>query len=254
MALREKSLFLYGFEVTELNNAIDFRVVAAETPRQATLRLGFYSLSGLLREIESALKAQALTFNFTASADRTFSGGTQNRVTISTSSTHFQILFATGPRATSDCHALIGFPDTDQTGATSYTGTSTAGTAFQPEWWGGQYLSPDFYQKVFGSVNVSASGEKEAIVWQIQEFWQVQFKYISESAAVAQWKPFLRWAMQQRPVEFTPEVTTPTTFFEGTLEQTTSDSKGLAYTLKEMLPQMPFLYDTGIMKFRKRVT
>jgi len=254
MALREKSLFLYGFEVTELNNAIDFRVVALETPRQATIALGFYSLSGLLRAIESALKSQALAFNFTASANRTFVGGTENRVTISTTAPFFEILFATGPRTTTDIHALIGFPNTDQTGATTYTGTSTAGTAFSPAWWGNNYLPPDNYQKVFGSVNVSASGEKESIVWQVQEFWQVQFKYIEEADIVPIWKPFFIWAIQQRPLEFTPEITTPNIFYEGTLESTSADGKGLAFTIREMLPQFPFKFDTGLLKFRKRFT
>lgn len=252
MALKNKSLFLYGFEVTEENSSFDFRVVAAETPRQATLRLGYYSLTGLLEEIVRAQKAVAPTFNFFATANRTINGGTENRVTLSTSSAFYQILFASGPRASTDCHALIGFNDLDYSGNTSYLGSFTSGTALQPEWWASQYLSPNNMQKVFGSVNISASGVKEAIVWQVQEFWQCQFKFIAE-ADVPDWTDFLRWAIQQRPLEFTPEITAPSVVLEGTLEQTGADGKGLGFQLNEMLPQFPYRYDTGLMKFRKRI-
>ncbi|MHA2067769.1 MAG: hypothetical protein ACXABY_25685, partial [Candidatus Thorarchaeota archaeon] len=82
MALTGQSMFLYNFEVNEDNFAIDFRVVPAETPRQAVLRFGFYSLGSLLTEIVRALVEQAPTNTFTATADRSIAGGTQNRVNI----------------------------------------------------------------------------------------------------------------------------------------------------------------------------
>ena len=252
MALRNHSLFLYGFQVTELNRSIDFRVVSLETPRMATLKLGFYSLSSLMLEISRALKAEAPTFDFTLTADRTVFAGTQNRVTTTTTAGFFELLFASGPRASSSVHPLIGFPGFDQTGFTTYTGTSTAGTALIPDFVGYQYLSPDFIHKVFGSVNVSASGQKEAIVYQIQKFWQVQFKYETEAKFISEWVDLFAWLIQQRLFEFTPDINSPNTFFEGTLEKTQDDSKGLSYKMKEMLPDFPFRYDTGIMTFRQR--
>ena len=177
MALVAKSLFLYGFTVTELNSSIDFRAVLAETPRQATLRLGYYSLTSLATEIVRAMQEVDNLNTYTVTADRSYSAGTQNRVTISTSGTFLELLFDTGPRADSTIASLIGFPIVDQTGATSYTGTSTAGTALIPTLAGYNYLGADFMRKNFSVVNVSASGRKESIVWQTQKFWQVQFKY-----------------------------------------------------------------------------
>ena len=56
--------------------------------------------------------------------------------------------------------------------------------------------------------------------------------------------------MQQKSLEFTPEISDPNVFYEGTLEQSTADGKGLAFTAKEMLPDFPNLYDIGLMKFR----
>lgn len=255
MALRARSLFLYGYEVTPQNQSIDFRVVAAEPIRQATLRLGFYSLTELLTEIVRAQKEVAGTFDFFATANRTLSGGTQNRITLSTSSAYYDILINSGPRATTSFRTLVGFPNVDQTGAVTYTGTTSSGTGLVTDFIGGghNYLPPQNFQEVFGNVNVSAAGTKEAIVFQIQEFWQVQFKYEPESRMLTEWQPLLRWMIQQKPLEFTPEISSPNTFFEGTLERTPASSKGLGFKMNEMLPSFPFLYDTGLMTFRKKV-
>lgn len=251
MALQAKSLFLYGFEVTELNRSIDFVRVGAGPELQATLTLGFYSLTSLATEIVRAMQAVDSINLYTVTIDRSISGGTENRVTIATDGAYLDLLFATGTRAASSVASLIGFPATDQTGSTSYAGTSTAGTALIPTEIGYNYLSPDHMRKINGSVNVSTSGLKEAIVFQIQKFWQAQFKYEPEATVVTDWRDLMTWMIQQRRIEFTPEITSPATFFEGTLESSGADPKGLAYNFKEMLPQFPFFYDVGLMKFRQ---
>ena len=253
MALTAKSLIVYGLQVSADNEAIDFRAVALETPRQATLRRGYYSLDTLANEVKRALESADPARTYTVTVDRTAVGGTQNRFTVATSGAHFQMLFLTGPRNAATCCVLIGFSKADRTGALTYTGNATSGTAVSPEYVGYNYLSTDHYQRNFGTVNVSASGVKESVVFQVQEFAQVQFKYISKAAFDTLWKPLMRWMIQQRPVDFTPEITSPTVYFDGTLESTTADGKGLAYKMVEMLPQMPNMYDTGILIFRKRV-
>ncbi len=252
MALKSKSLFLYGLQVTELNRSIDFRAVALETPRQATLKLGFYSLSSLMTEIVRALTAADPSNVYTCTANRNVGGGLQNRVTIATSGAHFQLLFSSGPRAASAVAPLIGFNSADYTGATTYLGSASAGTILVPDYVGYDYLDPDMYQEVFGSVNVSASGLKEAIVYNIQRFWQVDFRYETEARVKAQWKPFFDWAIRQRSLEFTPDLSSPTVFFEGTLETTPFSGKGLGYKMDELLPNMPGLYKTGLLKFRQK--
>jgi hypothetical protein len=253
MALRDKSLFLYNYQITVLNNSIDFRVVAAEPIRLATLNLGFYSLTSLLAEIVRAMTAVAPTFIFTATADRTFMGGLENRVTIATTAAHFELLFGTGPRNTSTVAPLIGFASVDQLGFTSYTGTSTSGTVLTTDWWGSKYQGPETYQNIFGAVNISASGQKEAIVFQIMQFIQVQFMYEPASKVVgfgSQWFNFWQWTIQQRQFEFTPEIFNPTTFYPVTLESTSGDGKGLGFKMTEQVPTYPFLFDTGLLKFR----
>jgi hypothetical protein len=250
MSLKAQSMFLYGFQVTNLNNAIDFQNVSMGPILLATLNQGFYSLTALSTEIVRALQAADPLNTYTVTVDRTVAGGTQNRVTISSSAFYFSILFGTGPRATSSCASLIGFAAVDQIGFTSYTGTSSAGTPLTTYLNGYNYIPPTMMHKIQGNVNVSANGTKEAVVFQIQQFWQVEFQHEPEAKVIAQWGPMMDWLIQQRLFEFTPEITSPSVFIEGTLETTTEDGKGLGFNFKEMLPNFPFDYQTGTLKFR----
>lgn len=254
MALRSQSMFLYGFEITEFNSSLDFKASGGGPVLFATLTLGFYSLTALMAEIKRTMQAADPTHVYTVTANRNVLGGKENRVTISTSGTFLSLLFLSGPRTGSNCASIIGFAVSDQTGSTSYTGTSTAGTSITTELTGYNYLSPDFMHTIFGAVNVSSSGIKEAVVFQIQKFWQVQFKYEPEAKWIVEWLPFMDWAIQQRLLEFTPEITSPNIFYEGTLEKTSAEGKGLAFKPMEMLPMFPFNYDTGLMTFRQNIS
>lgn len=251
MAARNQSLFLYGYQITTQNNAIDFQASNAGPILQATLSLGFYSLSTLLAEIVNQMQTADPNHNYSVTADRSLMGGLENRVTITQQSgTFLSILFSSGPRAMTSVASLIGFAAADQTGAFTYTGTSTSGTILVPTFPGYKYLGPDFYQMVFGSVNVSVSGFKEAIVFQIQQFIQVQFKYETEERCTSLWVPMMIWLMQQRPFDFTPDITDPDTFYNCTLEKDSGEGKGLGFKFEEMLPDFPFIYDIGMMEFR----
>lgn len=253
MALKAKSSFLWGLQVTTLNRSLDFRASPGGPVLLASLQLGFYSLTDLLNEIVRAMAAVDHTNTYTVTSNRSFANGTQNRTTFVTSGTYLDLLFGSGPRAASSCNFLLGFPGTDQTGALTYTGTSSAGTVLVPTMWGYNYLSNKHTKKAFGSLNISATGQKEAIVFQIQQFFQVQFKYEPLQFIDSDWVPFLEWAIQQKPFDFTPEITDPNTAYDVTLETTENDDQGLSYQLTEMLPEFPNLYDTGLMTFRLKV-
>jgi hypothetical protein len=253
MALKNKSLFLYGFQVTELNSNLDFRVAYLATPLLATLRLGYYSLTSLGLEITRAMNAADPDHIYTVTVDRTVSGGLSNRVTISSSGTYFSLLFFSGPRAVSSIAPLIGFSAADLTGALTYQGTSSAGTSLIPSRVGYNYLSTDMTRTVQGVVTTSASGEQESITFQIERFWEVEFKYEPEPKVVMEWMPMMTWIIQHRLIEFTPDVTVPGTFYEGTIERTGADGKGLGYKFTEQKPDFPFNYTTGLLTFRQRV-
>jgi hypothetical protein len=255
MALKNSSLFNYGIQITPSNQFISFGTSGAEAPpnsRTAVLNIGYYSLTSFLIEVVRAFTAADPINDYSATADRSYAGGLQNRVTISTSFTYLSIYFSTGNP--SNPASLLGFNTFDYTGATSYTGSASSGIAFVPNQTlsntfitGFNYLPPSTMQKNFGVVNVSASGVKESIVFTLQQFWQVQFQYIMESTLDSQWLPFVQWLIQQREIEWTPDVTDPNTFYPGTLDD---PNTGLQFMYTEMLPNFPGNYSTPLMKFR----
>lgn len=252
MALRNPSLFLYGYQITAQNQYISFATNSGEVPpntRTAVVPVGFYSLSSLCTAVAAALTTADPTHSYSLTANRNVLGGLENRITISTTNTYLGLYFGTGN--ISNPATLLGFNASDYTGATSYTGSYTSGTALVPgvsPWqYGYSYLSPSAMNKNFGKLNVSASGLKEAIVFNIQQFCQVQFKYIPESNLPGVWAPLVQWLIQQRAFEFTPDITSPNTFYQVTLED---PNQGLELNLSEMLPDFPFCYQTPVMKFR----
>lgn len=250
MALRNQSLFLYSFSISQANSSIDFRNAPAGPIIQATIKLGFYSLSTLLSAIANAMQTADPDNAYSATADRSIMGGTQNRVTIATAGTHLELLFGTGPRVATSIAPYIGFNTVDFTGALTYAGSQTSGTVLIPDYVGYGYAGPEFNQKNFGVVNVSASGQKEAIVFALQQFITIKFKYEPQQKWIDQWLPFVKWLIQQRQFDFTPDYTQPSTFYSVTLETSSADGKGLAFMPTEMLPDFPFFWETGEMKFR----
>lgn len=254
MSLKAKSVFLYGFQITAENRSLDFRSVMGGPVRQATLSIGYFSLAGLMRDIKRALETADPAHTYTVTADRTVNGGTENRVTILTSGIYLDLLFASGPRSASTCAPLIGFLVQDFSGLTSYTGTASAGTPLVPEMYGYNYTPPEVFRSSFGSLSISANGTKEAIVWNIQKFFEVNFKFEPEAKVITEWSDLMSWMIQQKPLEFTPEISNPTRFFECTLETTPEDQKGMSFKMKEQLPDFPFNYQTGQLKFRVKET
>lgn len=250
MALSSKSLILYGLEVTDLNRSIDFKIASLGPTLQASLRLGFYSLTSLCTEVARALNAADATNSYSCTSNRTINGGTENRVTIITSGSFLSLLFLTGPRTASTAATLIGFNVSDYTGSTSYTGAFSAGTALIPDFIGYNFLNQEHKPKVFGARNVSASGLKEVIAFQIQRFINVEFKYETSVRVSGVWEAFVNWSIQGKPFDFTPEIASPNTFYEVTLDGSPGDSQGLGWAWKEQIPDYPNEFTTGALIFR----
>ena len=93
MALTGQSLFRYGFEVTTSNNALDFKKVSGGTEVQATLRSGYYSLTGLMDEVARAMNAADPAHVYGYTINRNVNGGLECRVTITTNGTFLSLLF-----------------------------------------------------------------------------------------------------------------------------------------------------------------
>lgn len=249
MALTAKSLFTYGLEVTTLNRNLDFVAVMSGPTLTAVLDLGFYSVKGLADAVATAMKDVDPLNSYIVTVDFSIGGGTQNRITITSTASFLSLLFASGPNTTTTCATLIGFNVADYTGSTAYTGSSTVGTTLSPDYLGYNYLDDKNQAKIFGAVNVSAAGLKEAVTFNFQHFVNVEYRYEPKSKLV-QWVAFFNWSIQQRPFDFIPEVTSPTNNFQLTLENTDYDGKGLGFRMKEMLPNFPNHYQTGPLTMR----
>lgn len=252
MALRSKSLFLYGLEVRADNQNLPFRSVLSGPQLNAVIPAGFYSLTSIALAIAAAMKVADPAHTFTVTVDRTVMSGTENRIDIATSGTYLDLLFATGTLAATSIRDLISFGIFDYTGATHYTNGATSGVALNTAWWAKNYQPPEVFTKNFGTVNVATNGEKEAITWTIQRFIGVEFEHEPQAKVLTEWRDLINWMIQQKPFDFTPEIDFPSLVHEVTLEKSTDDGKGLGFNMKEMLPSKPFLFTTGAMTLRVR--
>ncbi len=199
MALKTKSLLLFDYQITALNRSLDFRAVSMGAILLAQLRIGNYSLIDLMAEITRAMTAADPSNTYSVTADLSFVDGTQNRVTIASSGSYLDLLFASGPRVGSSVAPIIGFAAVDRVGGVSYQGTLSTGISLVSEMTGYNYLGPKHMKDVNGTVNESARGDKEALIWGIKEFAQVEFRYEPEAKVLIEWEPYWIWAIQQRP-------------------------------------------------------
>lgn len=250
MALQNRSLFLYGYTVTSSNNKIDFKAAGGGPQLTATLTQGYYSLYDLLQEVKKQMQVADSLHTYTVTVDRTISSGLQNRVTISTSGAFLSLLFLTGTNTAYTSATLLGYTTTDKTGATTYTGQNTTGTVVETTYVGYSYIPITMMKKTIGSKSISGSGFQETVSFAQHQFFEIEVKYEPQAAVIANWSPLMDWASQGRPLEFTPDVTAGNTTVNCFLEKTSYDGKGLGYKFKEMLPDFPFNYTTGLMTFR----
>jgi len=251
MALRDKSLFLYGYEINNTNYYIPFKNSGGGSEIDAVLTAGFYTLETLATEIARAMNAADTSNTYTCTVDRTYSSNLQNRVTIATNGSFLSLLFSSGVTAAASVRDVIGFAHTNQTGATTYTGSTTTGTALHTAWYGFNYQSPTVNLRTIGASNIATDGTKETVWWSVQQFSTVQFKFEAQADVLVSWQPLIAWMVKGRPFELTPEVSSPTTVYSYTLEKSSADGKGLGLQMKEMIPDFPLLYDTGLMEFRR---
>lgn len=249
MALSAKSLFTYKIEVTTLNQNLDFVIELGGDTLTAVLDVGFYSPTSLAQQIAYQMQSLDTTNIYTVSVSRNVMGNTQNRITIATNGAYLDLLFGTGPNTNTSCASLIGFNPSDYTGATSYIGSSSTGSILIPNYLGFNFLDVNNGAKVFGAVNVAASGLKEAVTFNIQQFIEVEYRYEVKSRLTL-WTDFFSWAQAQKPFDFTPEISDPDTFYTCTLEKTSAHSQGLGWRMPEMLPALPNHYTTGPLTFR----
>lgn len=250
MAIKNPSMFTYGYFVDGTNKYLPFRVVS-DVEYIAVLDEGYYSGIGLAQEIVRAMNVQAPTTSLQVNIDRSYSSGTQNRWTIKTFSSFLSIMFGSGTSASDSIYSQIGFLASDYTGATTYLGASDTGAKLFTEYPAYTYLPPQLFKTQTGVVTSSTRGDKETIVWSTQRFIQGEFKFEPELKVKTDWQTFFDWSSKIRPFDFTPDYTLdPNETYNVTLEKTTGAGNGLGFKFQEQLPQFPFNYTTGQIQMR----
>ena len=253
--LRTFSKFYYGFEVTTENFYINFSEGGDELT--TTISVGSYTLQEMAIKIENALNAEGF-FNYVVTVDRT-----TRKLTI-TGSSAFSLLPVTGTQQSSSIYSLIGFT-TDRTGGTSYVGDSAAGSEYIPQFRLQAYVPIEHWTgAALATVNKAASGRVEVIKFGNESFMQANITYITDTPqndeniiksnvnGVDDVLAFLNYGITKGPMEFIPDISDPSDFYNVIFE-TTSDSKdGVSFRLNEMYDKgLPGFYETGVIKFRQ---
>jgi hypothetical protein len=250
MALRNPSLFTYGYTITATNQFLPFKD-SSGMPYVVTLPLGYYSAQSLANQIVLGMNDISPSDSYQVNIDWTVSSNTQNRFRIISDGTAFALDFLTGTSASDSVASTIGFGASDYVGLTAYTGPSDTGSKLFTEMTGYNYIPPTMYKTETSVQTISIRGDKETIVWSSQEFLQVEFKYEPEIKVETLWQDFMDWASKGRSFDFTPDyVSLPSIVYSVTFEKTSGASNGLGYKFQELLPSFPFLYTTGQIVMR----
>lgn len=212
-----KCVINYGLEVTASNRSLDFKSSGGGPEKQATLRVGLYSLIALAQEVARAMTdADGGANLYTVTVDRTIGGGQQNRVTIETDGAYLDLLFATGTRTASTCATLLGFNVTDRTGATSYTGNNTAGKIIVPTYPPYDIQQPGTIHDARRSLNETTSGFVETVSFSTFRNFEFKIRYIEEdSSEFQQFQDFHIWLLRGGPIEFAQKISDPDDYAAG---------------------------------------
>lgn len=253
--INDVPLFLYGFTVDETNRYINFRNVNAGPDILAVLNQGNYTATEYMAEIKRAMELADGVNKYTVTLNRTINSNRENRMTISTNGSFFQLLYGSGTNATASNRSIIGFNNSDYTGQLSYTGSVSAGKIVVPDFPTYDYLSPDNYFNQEGVKNVSTSGVKETLVFQQVYYFQGEWRFITSfknNPQLLLWQDMMKYLTQQLRLEFTPSINeNPNLFYPATLESTPEDGNGLAFKFKQMIDVGLYrFYKTGLLKFR----
>lgn len=256
MSLKTKSCWIYGHQVTQDNNLIDFKE-GAGAELTAELSIGEYTFNDFLTEIARALNAEgALTYTVTANR--------ATRVITIAASGAYTLLGSSGTHIGNDPFSLMGFAAADTSSSASHAGGSASGSEYRPQFYLMEYVDfLDDVQSIDGVSRESTSGKVEAISFGKNYFMSCNIRYItdikqsspfidSDSSAKANARDFLDWCINKYPMEFCADRDDVDTYTECLLESTPESGDGFAYKLKEMYANNLIGYfETGLLKFRK---
>lgn len=255
MALLTRASFYFGHIVTDSNKYINFIESGGELT--AILNVGNYSLSQFVLEVQRAMR-DAGALNYIVTVNRT------TRIITIQAASNFTILGLTGTQAAQSAFSLMGFPLTDLTGASSYSGSSVSGSKYLPQFPFIDYIpTTDWQEAIDATVNKSGSGKIEVVKYGIQKLMECEIDYVTDTNCgigsmiesnpngVNDLRVFLQYLIEKGLVEFMPNRDDASVFETFILEKTDSSSLGIGYKLKEKIGDgLAGFYSTGRLTFR----
>ena len=252
--LRTRSMFLYGFEITDNNKY--FNIGDGVTDYEVELDKGTYTPNQLLTEIiDQVLDQSGLVI--TGSIDF------GNRSYTIQSASNFNLNVNTGN--VSNVFSLIGFTDlgSDLTGANTYTSDDVFGIAFLPQMKLQGYTPFEYDKKLlYPSVTKTVTGRTQVIYFGDETRMSCEIKYqtdvrkgsgnpIEDQAnGLQNLISFLEYGIKKNKIVFYPDRDSDTVY-NCILDGVGSNRNGTGYRLKEYLTMYPDHFTTGKMIFRR---
>jgi hypothetical protein len=221
--ITSNSAFYYNFEVTASNRFISFSEGGPEIIGE--LRVGKYTLTNGVAEVVRAMN-EAGSLVYTGSLNRA------TRLCTIASTASFELLVDTGTNSLS-IFPLIGFSGSDRTGASTYTGTTAIGGSYRPQFRLQSFVDfQDNQQAVDSTLNVTANGQVELVRFGVVKLMECEIDFITDIDqgaggyittnlnGVSDLRVFMQYLVRKGPVEFIPDILSPSTYTNCILEST----------------------------------
>lgn len=254
MSLTTFSGFIYGHDISEDNQFIDFNEDGF-TEIGAQIKIGSYTLASFIDAVSNAMN-EAGDSTYTVTVNRT------TRLITITGSAPFNITVTSGSHFAISAFSLMGF-STNRSGSNTYTADLPSGFLYEPQYKLQRYVDfSDIVESADSSVNTSASGIVEVVSFGQNQFMECNITYATNiigqgviknnSAGVTDLRAFMNYAIQKKPMEFIPNLAAPTVFISCILERTQKNSKGVGFQLYELYSRgLANYFETGTLTFRK---
>lgn len=252
MSIETYSVFNYGHTITDDNKFINFNEGGGELSAQ--ISVGSYTLG----EFTDAI---ALAMNDVGALEYTVTLDRSTRFITVTSTAAFDLLIASGTNSAISAYGLMGFFGADLTGLLTYEGGAASGSQFEP-----QNILQSFIpfennvRNTNSSVNQSASGVVEVVTYGQVRFMECNIVpqtdvpnqgYIkNDVAGLANLRDFLSYSITKAPIEFVPDIDTPSTFTKCLLESTRQSRDGVDFKITQFKKLFKY-FQSGQLTFRE---
>lgn len=255
--LDKLSVFYYGTTSEKTNNNLDFSEGGPELT--AVISVDDYTLEQYGQAVADAMTlAGSQTYSYSINR-------ANRKITISAAS-NFSLLSLSGSHAGTSPWDLLGFTTvSDKTGANTYTSQNGVGFEYRPQLILDNYVQLEDYEvKESAVVNQSVSGVVQTLQFGDGQRMSCNIRGASDltglkitpfyenASGVQDLRNFMKYLITKAKVEFMPDESARSTFFNLILESTPADKSGVKFQIKNMKGANRF-FETGNLLFRKAI-